>query len=175
VNVRKIGFVSTLVAIAVSMPFFGASWNLFMHIFGAILFMGNIIVTAGWTSMAKRSGNADAVRFAARSIVATDAIFTGPGAIMVLLNGGIIGTPWFKTGDSWLILSLVLFLVSAVIWLAVLMPIQRKLVVASNDYDAGPLPEEATELLKKWFRFGGIATLLPLAILVLMVVKPSLW
>ena len=174
-NVRKISFVSTLVAIAVSMPFFGHSWNLFMHIFGSILFMGNIIVTAVWVSMAKRSGNADAVRFAARSIVATDAVFTGPGAIMVLLNGGIIGTPWFKVGESWLILSLVLFLVSAVIWLAVLMPIQRKLVVVSGEYGGGPLPDEATTLLNKWFRLGGIATLLPLAILGLMVVKPSVW
>jgi hypothetical protein len=37
----------------------------------------------------------------------------------------------------------------------------------------GPVPAEYDVLLAKWFRWGGIATLLPLVTFVLMVFKPA--
>lgn len=160
------------ISIALSLPAWGYTWNLFMHIFGAILFMGNIIVTAAWVSAAKRTGSPQTLNFAARGIIKTDIMFMTPGAVLLLVNGGLLGTEWFKTGAPWLMVSVVLFLLSAIIWIAMLIPLQRKLVAATNTDE---LTDTAGGLVGKWFRFGGIAMMLALGALVLMVVKPDLW
>lgn len=166
--------IGALAAVALSLPFYGYTWHLFMHIFGAIIFMGNIVVTAAWVSLARRSASPEARRFAARGIVATDVIFTTPGALLVLLNGGIIGLEWFKAKAAWLFIALGLFVVAGVIWLGVLVPLQRRLVaVAHETSGTEPVPAAYDALVRRWFRWGGIATLLPLASLVLMVFKPT--
>lgn len=160
------------ISVALSMPAWGYNWNLFMHVFGAILFMGNLIVTAAWVSSAKGTGSAATLNFAARGIIKTDIFFTTPGAVLLLLNGGLIGTEWFKMGASWLMLGATLFLVSGIIWLVMLIPLQKKLVAATATEE---LSDTAIQLVKKWFRFGGIATMLAFVALVLMVLKPTLW
>jgi uncharacterized membrane protein len=166
--------VAAIVAVAVSLPFFGRTWNMFMHVFGAILFMGNIVVSAAWMSLARRSRTAEALRLGARGVMLTDAIFTVPGALLVLVNGCIIATPYFQARAMWVFVALGLFLVSAVVWLALLIPLQRRFYALMAGVPAGGLvPPEAGVLLGRWFRWGGIATLLPLAALVLMVFKPS--
>jgi uncharacterized membrane protein len=170
--VKKGILIAIAVSVVLSLPFFGTMWNLFMHIFGAILFMGNIIVTAAWFSMARRSGSGGALQMATRAVVVADVMFTLPGSLLLLLNGGILGTEFFKAGASWVFASLGLFFVSAIIWVAVLVPLQRRMVLVAQSEPTGP---EMTGLMAKWFRFGGIATLLPLITLVLMVTKPDLW
>jgi len=170
--VKKGILIALAVSVVLSLPFYGYMWNLFMHIFGAILFMGNIIVTAAWLSMAKRSGSGGAVQMATRSVVVTDVMFTLPGSMLLLLNGGIMGTVWFKEKAPWIFASIALFLLSAIIWVAVLVPLQRRMVALSQSEPTGP---EMAALMGKWFRFGGIATLLPFITLVLMVAKPKLW
>jgi len=162
--------IAVTVAVVASLPFYGYMWNLMMHIFGAILFMGNIVVSAVWFSLAKRSRVADAIRFAARGVTVTDVFFTAPGAILLLLNGGIIGKSWFKAGEIWIMVSVTMFIVTGILWLAVLVPVQKRMLrVAESD----PLSDEMGSLMSKWFRFGGVATMLSLAILILMVWKPQ--
>lgn len=163
--------IAVVVSVALSLPFFGYMWNLFMHVFGAILFMGNIMVTAVWASLAKRDGNSDTIRFASRGIAITDVIFTTPGAILLLCNGGIIGTPYFQAGASWLFVAVGLFVLTAVLWLAVLVPAQKRMLQLSED----GLSDEWLDALKQWFRWGGVAVLLVLITLVMMVVKPHFW
>ena len=51
-----------IIAVALSMPFYGRAWHLFMHQLGSTLFLGNIIVSALWMSLAKRSGSPDGLR-----------------------------------------------------------------------------------------------------------------
>ena len=169
---RKGILIAIAVSVVLSLPFFGRMWNLFMHIFGAILFMGNIVVTAAWLSMARRSGSGGAVQMATRGVMVTDVMFTLPGTLLLLLNGGILGAEVFKAGAPWIFASLGLFVVTGIIWLAVLVPLQRRMVAVAQTEPTGP---EMLGLMGKWFRFGGIATLLPLITLVLMVTKPTLW
>jgi uncharacterized membrane protein len=162
------------IAVVLSLPFFGPQWNLLMHIVGAVIFMGNILVTAVWMSLARRSSNTEALRMGARGIMLTDAIFTLPGVILLILNGGIIGTPYFRAHATWLFVSIALFVVSGILWGAVLIPIQRRLYTLMKATPGGAsVPAEADQLLRKWFRFGGVAALLPLVTLVLMVLKPG--
>lgn len=164
-----------IIAIALSLPFYGYRWNLFMHIFGAILFMGNIIVTAAWVSLARRLRHTEALRLGIRGIVVADTIFTMPGVLLLLLNGGILGTPFFKARAMWLFISIALFVLSAIIWGAVLVPLQKRMSALMRATPPGSAaPEEVHRLLALWFRWGGVATLLPLVVLVLMVVKPQI-
>jgi uncharacterized membrane protein len=170
---RRGVLIGIAVAVVLSLPFYGYMWNLFMHIFGAVIFMGNIVATAVWVSLARRSGP-EARRFATRGIVITDVILTTPGAVLVLLNGGIIGTEYFKIKAGWLLTGAGFFVAAGVLWLAVLVPLQRKLdAVARETSGAEPLPAAYDVLLKRWFRWGGVSTLLVLASLVLMVLKPT--
>jgi len=162
--------------VVLSLPF-RYEWNLFMHIFGAIVFMGNVIVTAVWMTMARRSGDVRNLRFAARGVLATDVYFTSPGIILLLVNGLILSMNWFESGAaSWIHVSMGLFALSGIAWFALLIPIQLKLArMAEAEPRDGDLPPEFYSLLKKWYRWGGIATLLPLVILVIMVLKPDFW
>ena len=162
-KISRIALVAAVVAVAL--------WNRLMHVLGAVLFMGNIIVTAVWMSMARRSGDPGALRLAARAVALTDAVFTLPGVLLLLLNGGIIGTPYFKVAAPWLIVSLVLLIISGVIWVAALVPIQKRLLRLAQDGDMA----QGDALIRGWFRWGGAATLLPFVALVLMVYKPALW
>jgi uncharacterized membrane protein len=177
VNVKKTLLIIA-VSVVLSLPFYSYEWNLFMHIFGAIVFMGNIIVTAVWMTLAKRSGNPDNLKFASKAVITTDIYFTTPGFVLLLLNGGILSTAWFKSGQaSWIWVALGLFTISGIAWFGFLIPIQRRLARladAEPNVD-GDVPAEFYAWLKKWYRWGGIATLLPLASLVIMVLKPTFW
>jgi uncharacterized membrane protein len=172
-NVNRVLLVGSVAAVVLSLPFFGRDWNRLMHMLGAVLFLGNIFVTAVWMSLVRRSRDAEVIRVGARGILLTDAIFTLPGVLLLLLNGGILGTQWFKAGAPWIIVSAILFGLSGLVWGVVLVPIQKRLArLAQAIPPHGPVPPECDVLIAKWFRWGGIATLLPFATLVLMVFKP---
>jgi uncharacterized membrane protein len=110
-----------------------------------------------------------------RGIVVTDTIFTMPGVLLLVLNGGILGTPFFRARATWLFVSIALFALSAIIWGTVLVPLQRRLSAAMKATPPGAaIPPEADALLARWFKWGGVASLLPLVTLVLMVVKPAI-
>jgi uncharacterized membrane protein len=166
--------VGSLIAIALSLPFYGRPWNLLMHQLGAVMFLGNIFVSAVWMSLARRARHAEVLRLGVRGVILTDAIFTLPGVLLLFLNGGILATPFFQARAKWVFVSIVLFLVSGLVWGALLVPAQKRLSAAMSAVPAGgTIPAECDALLAKWFRFGGVAALLPLVTLVLMVLKPA--
>ena len=85
-----------------------------------------------------------------------------------------VGTEWFKAGAPWIIVSVVLFVITGILYGAGLEPIQKKLLrLVDAMPHGGPLPPEYEGLMAKWFRLGGIATLLPLVVFFLMVFKPA--
>lgn len=173
-NINRIVTVGALVAVALSVPFFGRNWNRLMHLVGSVLFMGNILVTAAWASLGRRNRDPEVIRFLVRGILLTDAIFTVPGVILLTLNGGILGTVFFRAGAPWMMISVGLFAVTGIVWGVLLIPVQKRLANLVNAMPPrGPIPPEYDALMAKWFRWGGIATLLPLITLVLMVFKPA--
>jgi hypothetical protein len=100
----------------------------------------------------------------------TDALFTLPGVILLTLNGGVLGATSsrravdHRVGDS---LRPVGSRVGA------LVPIQKRLARLADALPPhGPVPPECDVLISKWFRWGGVATLLPFVTLLLMVYKP---
>ena len=58
-----------------------------IHLLGAVLFLGNIIITGWWKTMADRTGDPLIIAFAQRQVTLTDFIFTAGGALLVLVGG----------------------------------------------------------------------------------------
>jgi uncharacterized membrane protein len=147
----------------------------FLHVFGVLLFLGNIIVTAVWKAMADRSRDPAVVAFGQRLVTVTDFAFTAPGAILVLFTGMMMIEPLGVGFNDvrWLRLGLDLFLTSGVIWLVALVPLQIKQARMARAFPTEGIPERYWKLGRWWMGFGLVATLLPLVNLYLMVAKPQ--
>jgi uncharacterized membrane protein len=146
-----------------------------LHLLGAVLFLGNIIVTAVWKVLADRTRNPAIVASAQRLVTLTDFAFTASGAALLLGTGlamapafgGVPGTPWLSAGMT-------LFSASGVIWAVVLIPVQvTQARLARGFAGGGEIPERYWKLSRIWIVFGLLATVLPLANLYIMVFKPG--
>lgn len=169
-----------LIAIGISLPVYSYDWHLFLHITGAVVFLGNILVTFAWMGLAERMGGAEVLRFAARTVTRADLLFTGPGVILVLGNGlAMAADRWGGwTGfheQSWLTSALILFALSGVVWVLLLLPFQFRMIRHSDHSDGDVLPDVFYSTVHHWYLWGGIAIALPIISLVLMVNKPKLW
>lgn len=147
-----------------------------LHIFGVVIFLGNIIVTAWWKVMADRTRDATVIAFAQRQVTLTDFVFTGAGAALVLGTG--IGNAVLHGLDyksvRWLAWGYWLFIASGVLWVAVLIPVQvRQARLARAFAGGGPIPPLYWTLGRVWLGVGLVATVLPLANLYWMVFKPA--
>ncbi|GAA3919489.1 DUF2269 family protein [Litoribacillus peritrichatus] len=146
-----------------------------LHLLGMVLFLGNIIITAWWKVMADKTRKPDVIAFAQRQVTLTDYVFTATGA------GLIIGTGMWQTMQQgldihntyWLNWGYWLFMVSGLIWAAILIPLQFKQAkLAKTFQNDQPIPDQYWKLNKLWMGFGTLATLLPLLNIYWMVAKP---
>ncbi len=150
-------------------------WLLFLHVLGAILFFGNILVTAFWKVVADASRNLEMIHIGARKVLAADYIFTIPGLLLLISTGNAMahryGYPMNEI--NWVSVSNGLFAITGVIWLAILIPLQVKMIRTSKQsLEQGAVTEAYRAASKLWMIFGSLATLIPLYILYLMTVKP---
>ena len=146
-----------------------------LHIFGAILFVGNIAVTAVWKVFADRTRQPAIVAYAQRMVTLTDFVFTGIGAGLVLGTGllmaRVFGEFWKL---PWILWGLVLFSISGLIWALALIPIQvRQARLAQEFLENGRIPDSYWRLGRLWMILGIVATLLPIFNLYLMVLRPE--
>ena len=146
-----------------------------LHILGVILFLGNIIVSALWRLSAEKSKDILLIRHALKLINITDLIFTLPGAILIAFTGHMMASNFGGIGGHpWIYHSYALLTVSALIWLAGLLPLQRKQTKLLQEEGTDThLSQKFTRLTKWWSILGLVATILPLIALILMVVRPD--
>jgi uncharacterized membrane protein len=146
-----------------------------LHILGAILFVGNIIVTAWWKAMAVRTRNPVVIAFAQRQVTLTDYVFTA-GGVALLLTAGIAnavlhGMDYLSV--RWLAWGYWLLIVSGVLWVFVLIPVQVKQARLARQFaHGGAIPASYWRLERVWMAAGALATLIPLAAIYWMVFKP---
>jgi uncharacterized membrane protein len=146
-----------------------------VHIFGVVLFLGNIIVTGVWKVLADRTRDPRTIAYVQHLVTLTDWVFTLGGVILILI--GAYGMVWTggldPLGPLWLIAGQSMFIASGMIWAAILIPVQIAQARLARGFDnGGPIPERYWHLGRRWILWGTIATLLPLANLYFMVVKP---
>jgi uncharacterized membrane protein len=100
------------------------------HVLGAILFVGNVIVTGIWSGIFFRARQTHDFERAARAIVVTDWGFTVGGGALLTTSGVLLalqrglplwGTPWIRQ-------AIIALTVSTILWLVFLVPAQRAMV-----------------------------------------------
>ena len=149
---------------------------LLLHILGVVLFLGNIIVTAVWKVLADRTKSPAVVAYAQRLVTRTDIAFTATGVILILVSGQVLAEDLGGVfgGPTWLTIGWSLFVASGVIWATALIPIEvMQARLARQFATEAKIPERYWRLSMLWSVFGAVATILPLANLYFMVVKPD--
>lgn len=147
-----------------------------LHIFGVVLFLGNIITAVLWKSVADRSNDARVIAYALEGLIAADRYFTVPGVGLILVTGIslVIASGYSFLGTTWIWQSLVLFTISGVVFMALLAPLQRRLRDIAVQGARGNFDRVLYQRLsRQWAAWGSLATLAPLAALGLMVLKPT--
>jgi len=141
------------------------------HVIGAILFVGNVIVTGIWSAIFWRARHTHDFQRAARAIVITDwwftvgggALLTSSGIALALLRGlPLWNTPWIRQ-------ALVALSVSTLLWLVVLVPAQRTMVRHTGSADNDML----VRAYGRWNLWGWTATVPLVYALWCMVAKPT--
>lgn len=145
-----------------------------IHIFAVIIFLGNIITGLYWMKKADRTNNLSIISFTMKGIISSDKLFTIPGVVVITIGGFAAaiygGIPILKTG--WIFWSLVLFILSGLIFSWKLAPLQRKIYQLIKTADANNFNQAVYHsYLKQWERWGLAAMLAPLGALILMVMK----
>jgi len=147
---------------------------LFLHIVGAVLFVGNVVMAAYWKLSADRSGHPAVIHKCVKDVMRADYVFTLPGLALLLASGHVMahryGYDIFSW--SWLGLSYGLLALSGVLWALVLVPTQRRMIrEAELSLQENRLTPGYRQASARWNAYGSVATILPLAVLLLMVFK----
>jgi len=145
----------------------------FVHILGVVFLIGNVSVTSVWKVFADRTGNPSIVAFAQRLVIHTDWTLTGGGILLTLLGG------YGMTSEAnisllqipWLLWSQVFFVVSGVIWLVVLIPIQIAQSRLAKVFDISGISAKYRRHARAWIQWGVVATIPLIVALYLMVEK----
>jgi uncharacterized membrane protein len=143
-----------------------------LHIIGVILFLGNITIGVFWMRIAVRTADVKILAHTLKGIIASDMFFTIPGVIIIAATGfmtAMVGQyPIMKTG--WIVWPMTLFVVSGIVFMFFIAPLQKKmyaLISSTENYDQSKF----NTLYLSWNIWGAVALLLPIAAMVMMVLK----
>lgn len=145
-----------------------------IHVFAVILFVGNIIVSAFWKSLADRTRDVAVIRFATRLVNLTDVFFTAGGIALLMTTGHAMATTYGGVHETgWIRWSYLLVVGSGLIWLLILLPVQFKQARLLKPLERhAEIPARYWKLSALWTAAGIPATILPLPAIYLMTVKP---
>ena len=148
-----------------------------LHITGVIAFVGNIATGLFWHAHAARTRDPKLLAHTMDGIIRSDRLFTAPGVVAIIVTGvaaALYGKfPILRTG--WILWALIFFIVSGLIFMIRVAPLQRQLRalagagVQSGTFEYAPYHALAV----RWEVWGAVALLAPVAGLALMVLKPS--
>lgn len=146
----------------------------FLHVTGVVMLMGNITVTAIWKFFADRDGRPQVLSYAQKMVTYTDWSMTVWGVALIIGGGYVMAiSAGFPLGQGWLLWSQILFVVSGLIWLLVLVPIQVKQARLAKSFAAGDVGEAYRSLSRRWLAWGIVSTG-PLVVATwLMIAKPA--
>jgi uncharacterized membrane protein len=145
-----------------------------VHVLGVVIFIGNLIVTAVWKTLADRTREPRVIAYAQRLVTVTDVAFTATGAVLITISGLALAGDWGGIGGpTWLTVGFGLFAVSGLIWVTILIPVQLEQSRLARAFGSGGrVPERYWRLALRWYVFGALATVLPLSNIFVMALKP---
>ncbi|MCG7518685.1 DUF2269 domain-containing protein [Ruegeria sp. Ofav3-42] len=147
-----------------------------LHIIGACILLGTGTGIAFFMLMAHRSGDPRFIAQTAGVVVLADLVFTTTAVIAQPVTGGLLA--WrlgWSLSDGWIVLSLALYGVAGLFWLPVVWIQIRLRDLARTAAESGdPLPASYQRLFQIWFACGFPAFAAVLAIVWLMIARPTL-
>lgn len=148
---------------------------LFLHVIGATVLLGTGAGIAFFMVISNLSNDPKLIAHVAGIVVIADTVFTASAAIIQPITGYLlareVGWPLF---EGWVALSLALYVFVGVFWLPVVwMQIQMRNLALTAQKAGPPLPARYHRLYHWWFVFGFPAFGAVMAIVWLMLTKPT--
>ena len=145
-----------------------------LHIFGVIVFLGNIIVTAWWKVMGDRTKNPVVISFAQRQVALTDRILMQSSVLLIAVTGSLsVELQDIAWSTFWIAWGYGFFILSGIIWGLFVIPARKKLdKIAVQLPEDGTIPDEYWRLERKWIILGILAVLPLLVTFYCMIFKP---
>jgi uncharacterized membrane protein len=146
-----------------------------IHILSATILFGTGIGSAFYMFMADRRKDIAGIYFATRHVVIADWLFTTPSVIIQLVSGvalaHVLGLP---LTEGWVFWSLILYLFAGacwvpVVWMQIKMRDMAKIAIETGN----ALPDRYWRFDRWWIILGSLAFPAVVAIVGLMVMKPS--
>ena len=147
-----------------------------LHVIGATVLLGTGAGIAFFMLMAHRTRQPALVAHVAGTVVVADLLFTATAVIAQPLTGlGLALLIGWPLTEGWLLVSLALYVLTGLFWLPVVwIQLRMRDLARAAAREGLPLPGEYHRLFRIWFACGIPAFLAVLAILWLMLAKPSL-
>ncbi len=150
----------------------------FIHVLGASVLFGTGLGIAYFMLMADRTGHAGVIAVIARFVVLADLIFTATAVVVQPVSGWLLARSigLSPLEESWIVVSLLLYVLVGLCWLPVVF-IQMRMRKLAHEaaVEAKPLPEAYRRLFRIWFVLGWPAFAGVLAIFALMIWQPRWW
>ena len=147
----------------------------YLHLLGAIVILGTGTGIAFFMLMAHLSGEPAFIARTARVVVIADMLFTLSAVLLQPVTGATL--MWLSSTaltERWLFASLVLYVVAGLFWVPVIfMQIELRDLARKAEASSQPLPPRYVTVFRRWFLCGipGFGSVM--AILWLMIAKPS--
>jgi uncharacterized membrane protein len=150
---------------------------LILHVLGAVVALGFSLSYGLWASRGEAAGPAERA-FALRTISWIDRRLTTPAYMLQLVTGlTLVGlTGWGRLKESWLVISIGLYVLLTVLAITTYAPAHRRRRALAERIAAGePGALRYDAVAGTARRIGTVVVLLTLTIAVLMVWKPRFW
>lgn len=148
---------------------------LFAHIIGATVLLGTGAGIAFFMVISNRSGDPALIAHVSGIVVLADTVFTATAALFQPVTGYLLARDaGWPLSEGWVLWSLALYVFVGLFWLPVVWIQIRLRDMAIRARDAGTgLPPAFHGLLRIWFACGFPAFAAVMAIIWLMITKPS--
>ena len=146
-----------------------------LHVIGATVLLGTGAGIAFFMLMAHRTQQPALVAHVAGTVVVADLLFTATAVVAQPLTGlGLALLIGWPLTEGWLLLSLGLYVFTGLFWLPVVwIQLRMRDLARAAAKEGLPLPGQYHRLFRMWFACGIPAFVAVLAIIWLMVAKPS--
>jgi uncharacterized membrane protein len=145
------------------------------HILSSTLLFGTGLGSAFYMFFASRTGDARVIAVVVKYVVIADWLFTTPTIVLQPATGlWLAYRAGFDLRSTWLMGSIVLYLLAGVCWLPVVWMQIRMRDMAIEASNAGrALPERYWRFLRFWVALGVVAFVALVIVFYLMVTKPA--
>ena len=147
-----------------------------LHVIGATVLLGTGAGIAFFMLMAHKTHQPALIAHVAGTVVVADLLFTATAVVAQPLTGfGLAYLIGWPLTEGWLLVSLGLYVSTGLFWLPVVwIQLRMRDLARAAAREGLPLPGQYHRLFRIWFACGIPAFLAVLAILWLMLAKPSL-